>query len=740
MHVYHQSRLPIFRQPFGAVPVQTRVRLAIQVQPEQDDIRAVFLCYAYGLYTFQESRLRLACQCDFPANSAATLAAVPTGLIYPSAVAQSDQDSLAVTAPADVMAEQPEAAAAADLAASATSSASPGIMPWPVDAAETTTAETVTTDAGESVTGDLYQGVCPMPSEPCLFFYWFEIQTATGRFFYTSNNNGSDGSGWLGPNRPRYLPHEPHLPVAFQITVYDARFKVPDWLQGGVMYQIFPDRFRRDRDFQIARFTRPEIAAPERIFHHKWDEDVDYQGLSDTGYLACDFFGGSINGIREKLDYLQELGITILYLNPVFRARSNHRYDTGDYEQVDPLLGSNEDLAALCAEARARGIRVILDGVFSHTGADSRYFNKYGRYQEIGAFQEMCGEGFSEYGNWFTFHRKGYEFFYDSWWGFPDLPSVNEHDLSYRQYMTGPDGVVRQWLRRGISGWRLDVSDELPDSFLREMRATVREENAEAALLGEVWEDASHKISYGSYRDFLLGRTHDNIMGYPFQQALTGWLLRHFPARHLANQLESLREHYPLTSFYSSMNLISSHDIPRAITTLAGLPDPGHRDDQARIHLSAAARQRGIALLRLAWMFQVAFPGIATIYYGDECAMEGYRDPFNRRTFPWGRENTPLQAWFARLGQLRRQLPVLRTGFFRILLADDDIFAFERTLTAEGLDILDRQQAGPRRVLAIFNRHKSERITSLDGRTLRLPGFGGILEYDQTQVRTGDSR
>lgn len=660
MQAFHQSRDQTYRSPFGAVPVRTAVRLAIQVKPEQDDIKAVYLCYAYGLYSFQESRLHL------------IKSSTETG----SATHLEDAVSFA--------------------------------------------------------------GECPMPAEPCLFFYWFEIQTGSGRIFYTANHDDADGSGWLGFNHPRYLPGEPHVPAAFQITVHAADFLVPEWLSGGVLYQIFPDRFNRDRSFQPTRFEHPAIRAEERIFHLDWDEDVDFSGKPETGYLACDFFGGSLNGIREKLDYIQRLGVDILYLNPIFRARSNHRYDTGDYEQIDPLLGSSDDLAALCAEARARGIRIILDGVFSHTGADSRYFNKFGRYPEIGAYQEMQGAGFSPYGTWFTFHRKGEEYFYDSWWGFSDLPSVNEHDLSYRRHITGPDGIVRRWLRLGVSGWRIDVSDELPDSFLRELRSTVREENPEAVLLGEVWEDASCKISYGTYRDFLLGRTHDNIMGYPFQQTLFNWLGHHSPARHLVNQLETLRERYPLASFYSSMNLISSHDIPRAITTLAGLSDPGHRDLQARLHLSAAARQRGVALLRLAWMFQIAFPGIAALYYGDETAMEGYRDPFNRRTFPWGQVNASLQAWFAELGQLRRRLPVLRTGYFRFLLAEDDIVVFERSLQ-DGRDVFGREQDGPARILAAFNRQNNPRSFTLAGYTYQLPAFGGLLEFETNRMTTGDA-
>jgi 4-alpha-glucanotransferase len=339
------------------------------------------------------------------------------------------------------------------------------------------------------------------------------------------------------------VPGEAHSPTAWQITVHAPEFDVPDWLKGAVIYQIFPDRFRRDLAFTPERFEDP--LRPERIHHDDWSEDVDIAGKPETGYIACDFFGGSLKGISEKIDYIASLGVTVIYLNPIFASRSNHRYDTGDYEKIDPILGSIEDFQSLCAVALQRGIRIILDGVFSHTGADSRYFNKYGRFPGVGAYQEAIGQGQSPYGSWYVFHRKGSQLYYDSWWGFQDLPSVNEHELEYRSYLAGPNGIVRRWLRLGASGWRLDVSDELPDSFLRDLRSSIKTEKPDAALRGELWEDASNKISYGSYHDFLLGNTHDHLMGYPFQQALMGWLAGHFPAERLFAILETLHDHYP---------------------------------------------------------------------------------------------------------------------------------------------------------------------------------------------------
>lgn len=592
----------------------------------------------------------------------------------------------------------------------------------------------------EAATSRRWQTRIRLPDEPGLLFYWFEVKTGDERQYFVRNRDALDGDGRISRARPRFYPGEPHDPSPWQITIHASDFSVPDWITGQVVYQIFPDRFRRDRRFSTERFAA--VHYPERIFHENWEDDVDYHGRPETGYLACDFFGGSIAGIEEKLDELASLGTGVIYLNPIFRARSNHRYDTGDYEQIDPLLGSEEDFSRLCREAADRGIRVMLDGVFSHTGADSRYFNKLGRYTDRGAFQEVTGGDLSPYSSWYNFHRHGDQLFYDSWWGFQDLPSVNEYDLSFQAYINGADGIIRRWLRLGASGWRLDVSDELPDLFLRSLRRASRQEKADAVLMGEVWEDASHKISYGHYRDFLFGRTHDLVMGYPFQQALTGWLSGRHPSFRLALVLEQIRENYPLPSFYSSYNLISSHDIARAITTLAGQEDPGERSAQARISLTGAQRSRGERLLRLAFLFQVMYPGSPVIYYGDEIGMEGYRDPFNRRTYPETvSDKHPLYRWFQRYGTLRRQWPVLRTGFCELNPLQDDLVMIRRWLD-EGNDVFGQPQPGPAHVTVLISRNDQPVQTAIGPYLVELGAYGAailsdgqLIEPEKTGVR-----
>lgn len=669
MFAVHNSRSLAYRRPFGAVSIDTAVRFSLRVEPQGDSVQAVYLCYAYGLDSFSESRLRLRRQTKLGKN-------------------ENCED--------------------------------------------------------KNISGDIdsvwYSAVCDMPSEPGLFFYWFEIEVNNSRTWYTADLEKKDGCGRFSPTRPYFLPGESMTPAPFQVTVHLRNFSVPSWLPGAVMYQIFPDRFNRGSDYSPEKMIEAGN-YPERIWHHEWDSDVDIIGKPETGYIACDFYGGSIRGIIEKLDHIEQIGTSIIYLNPIFRARSNHRYDTGDYEQIDPVLGSEEDFRELCALAEERGIKIILDGVFSHTGADSRYFNKLGRYDSVGAWQESVdrtGDSHcSDYTSWYNFHQRGNDVFYDSWWGFPDLPSVNEHDLIYRHYMTGDEGIIRRWLQAGASGWRLDVSDELPDSFLRDVRRAALGARPDSVIMGEVWEDASRKVSYGKYRDFIFGRTHDCIMGYPFRNAIIGWLASHHNAEEMLNELELIREHYPVVSFYSSMNLISSHDIPRAITAIAGIPDPGNREAQQKTKLSASARKRGESLLKLAVMLQIAYPGIAAIYYGDETGMEGYRDPFNRRTYPWDKENEKLVKWFGKIGSLRKKLPVLRTGFYQPLIADEDIFVFERSLGVDGFDIFDRKNEGPDHVLAAFNRSAQTRSFRYGSRSIELAPYGGLIEYGEgMSIRT----
>ncbi len=643
MRMEHRSRDLAHRNPYGAVPAETDVRLAVEVRTEPGSSCAVYLGYAYGRGHFHTGRLSM-----------------------------------------------------------------------------------------ETRDGVTWFRSIRAPGAPVLLFYWFEVESDGKIHILLRNRERADGTGVPADKRPDFHTHERFSQSAFQITVYDDAFTTPEWLRGAVIYQVFPDRYARSMSRVPTRSAVTEN-RPERIFHENWEDDVDWRGQPDTGYIACDFFGGSLKGIEENLDHIAALGAEVLYLNPVFEARSNHRYDTADYEKIDPLLGTEEDFASLCAAARSRGIRILLDGVFSHTGADSVYFNRLYRYPGNGAWQEAMGEGRSPYFSWYAIRNEGDAIQYDSWWGFPELPTVNKDDLSYRAFILGREGVLRRWIRKGISGWRLDVSDELPDAFLREIRRAVKQENPDAAILGEVWEDASNKISYGSFRDFAFGTTHDSIMGYPFRNALLNWLTQRTAAPDLVNELETIRENYPPMLFYCVMTLIGSHDVPRALTVLSGHPDPGDRDQQAFTWLSQEERLRGLRLLRLAAVFQAVYPGAPSVYYGDETGLEGFRDPFNRRTFPWGYLDTALVEHFSQVFGWRKRFAVLKTGACEIRSAGPDVVWIVRH-SQDGKDVFGSKIDGVSQVEAWINRSGDPREIPRGDSTVRLEPWEAIVTADGERI------
>ncbi|MDD2212963.1 MAG: glycoside hydrolase family 13 protein [Oscillospiraceae bacterium] len=631
MQIFHQSRSKTFRCPFGARPAGSLLTLAVETESEADEIDFVLLNYAYGLDQFYDGKIMM------------------------------DEQ----TQPVD----QTGAAAAAE-------------------------SKAEDRENLRLLQKRHFSSAVHLPGLPCLLFYWFEVRLKNKGCLYLCAHPSHDGSGLITSGPPLYHALENRQPQPFQVTVYRENFATPQWFQDATLYQIFPDRFRRGADFDLQKFhrIRPE---PERIYHDNWAEEVDIRGLPGQGYQATDFYGGSLKGIQEGLPYLRELGITALYLNPIFMAKSNHRYDTADYMNVDPLLGTNADFEALCQAAARAGIRIILDGVFSHTGADSIYFNKYGRFPGIGAYQAVRDKSISPFFGWYNIHQNQGQISYDSWWNFPELPAVREHDLTFREFILGEDGVLATWLRRGAAGFRLDVSDELPDDFISELRQRVKKVKADAVIIGEVWEDASNKVSYGHYRDFLLGNTHDGVMGYPFRQALVSFFKGTIAADELNNSLETLRENYPPQALACNMNLISSHDVSRFITEVAGpLPPPENREDQIRQKLDPAQRAVGEKKLYLACFLQVTCPGVPSIYYGDEIGMEGYRDPLNRRCFNWQQTGSALNQRLKELLQLRRRYPLLVRGNFECLSASGSFYAFRRYIAADGLDYCGQPYPG----------------------------------------------
>ncbi len=443
----------------------------------------------------------------------------------------------------------------------------------------------------------------------------------------------------------------------YQLTVYDAKIPVPDWFGKGVCYQILPDRFAR------THIPDARGMVGDRSVHENWDDApiAGATGKTPHGKDICnrDFFGGNLAGIMEKLPYLASLGVETLYFCPIFEASENHRYGTADYRRIDPMLGTNEEFTALCARAHALGMRVMLDGVFNHTGWVSRYFNGDGFYTDsVGA----CQSKDSPYRSWFQFKKWPDD--YESWWGIYSLPAVEESSPDYRRFIyDSADSVVRDWLRRGADGWRLDVADELPDDFICGLRAAVRAEKPDAAVIGEVWEDGTTKIAYGVRRRHLLGGHLDGLMNYPFRTALIDYLLGG-AAEDFRETMEKLRENYPKSAFYTAMNSLGTHDTLRILTCLGtgGAHNDWTKEKRSRYVMDDAERARGVALLRLGATVLFAFPGAPTIYYGDEAGMEGFEDPFNRRSYPWGHADEALLDRFRTLGLQRRENDALREG------------------------------------------------------------------------------
>ena len=498
----------------------------------------------------------------------------------------------------------------------------------------------------------LFTGSVEMPDTPELIWYHFRFWREDGSGC-DLDKTGYRSDGFLEP---------------WQLTVYQQS-PCPRWFGAGLTYQIFPDRFRR----LPGDSPDPTGLVGNRWVHENWADAPEWRPDPDGEIRNRDFFGGTIQGIISRLPDLYEFGVTTLYLNPIFESASNHRYNTANYLKIDPMLGTEEDFRRLCHQAHTLGMRVILDGVFNHTGSQSLYFNADGFYPTLGAAQSQD----SPYFDWYSFHPWPTD--YDSWWGINTLPAVREDTPSYLSYMvTGEDSVIRHWLRAGADGWRLDVADELPDRFIETIRSVMEETKPGSVLIGEVWEDASNKIAYSQRRKYLLGSELHGVMNYPFRTALLAYL-QGGGAQDFREAMETLREHYPPAAFYSAMNFLGTHDTPRILTVLGASQVPQSKDARAAYRLSPAERQRGEALVRLASLILFTFPGSPTVYYGDEVGLEGFEDPFNRGTFPLGPAGSPLTPWFLRLGALRKEMTSLQRGTIDYLAAQGPLLAYTRT-------------------------------------------------------------
>lgn len=518
----------------------------------------------------------------------------------------------------------------------------------------------------------VWEVAIPLPTTPGLFWYYFLIYRKDGRTIRYGNQ--PDKLGGVG------VAYDHGEPESFQITLYDPAYKTPEAFHGANIYQIFPDRFRHAP-------TKAVDDRKDRYVHKNWDEELLGVGdLRGGKYQELDFYGGTLTGIQEKLPYLKDMGIDIIYLNPIFRARSNHRYDTGDYTQVDPLCGTNTEFTELCEAAKKVGIRVMLDGVFSHTGEDSVYFNHFGHYPTLGAYQGQS----SPYYDWYTFNH--YPEDYKAWWGILSLPELRKDNPEYQKFMFQPhEGVVPRWIEAGSCGWRLDVADELPVDFLRKLRAAAKAADPEAVVLGEVWEDASNKVAYGETRCYCTGDTLDSVMNYPVREAILNFVMGKTSASTFVRLIHHQEEVYPAQFRYALMNLVGCHDRCRALNILAGREcQELSKADQQHVHLNVEEYELAVRRYKLCIDLLCALPGCATVYYGDEVGLTGCHDPWNRRAFPWGREDKSLQKYVANKLRHRQESDLLRLGYCDIEASDDDTLLITRRMK-DGHDALGQE-------------------------------------------------
>lgn len=511
------------------------------------------------------------------------------------------------------------------------------------------------------------------PKETGILWYTFRIEIGNETLYYGNNYENTGGEGCLSNE----------MMPAFQITIY-SESKVPDWYKDGIVYQIFPDRFNRDENWKERcqdaisnRTNRMHEGSQKQFIENDWNKHAYYCKDEQGNVTDWQFFGGSLNGISEKLYYLKSLGVSAIYLNPIFEAVSNHRYDTADYFNIDPILGTEDDFKNLAAECEKLNIKIILDGVFSHTGADSIYFDRYGNYGGMGAYIDES----SEYRDWYEFDLS--ECGYKSWWGIKDLPEVDENKSTYKKMICSKKGVLNKWLKLGASGWRLDVADELPDDFIKDIRKTVKSNDADNLLIGEVWEDASNKISYDQRRKYLMGSELDSVMNYPLRQILLDYVNYTIGASLAERKLMGLMENYPRESFFGCLNVLGTHDRERILTMMASEQD-----------YNAACSK-----VKLLTTLQYTLPGVPCIYYGDEIAMTGGNDPENRNPMAWEHANMDMHYHYRMLGLIYDEHSVLKDGRIKFLSIDEtfdneDVVAFIRENENEKILILVNRSYG----------------------------------------------
>ncbi len=458
----------------------------------------------------------------------------------------------------------------------------------------------------------------------------------------------------------------------FRLLIYSADYKVPSWFGNNIVYHIFVDRFCKTKKFPLRDGT---------VLDDDWDDGIPQYADVPGGDVENNvFFGGDLDGITQNLDYLEGFGVGTIYLSPIFDSPSNHKYDTADYTHIDDMFGGEDAFDRLVSETKKRGIKIILDGVFNHTGDDSKYFDRYGKYGTDGAYQTQA----SPYFKWYNF--KNYPDEYECWWNIKIMPRLKQERRECRSYFTSRDGICAEYVKRGIAGWRLDVADELCDEFLDELRQSVKQySDGEAVIIGEVWENAAEKQSYGKRRRYFQGKQLDSVMNYPLRNGIIDFVMRG-DGNMLYDILTEIYSSYPRKVCDALMNLVGTHDTERILTVLGDAGTESMSNPELAV-FKLSDSQRGMAKKRLmvASVLQYTVYGTPSLYYGDEAGVEGGRDPFCRLPYPWGRQDEQLMQHYKTLGKIRREQKVYRGGDFKILDHGNGYFAFERSLDGESV-------------------------------------------------------
>lgn len=625
--------------------------------------------------------------------------------------------------------------------------------------------------------------------------YYFALLSGTYMTIY-ADDDGNYGKGMV-TDLTNVKPYD--------LVVYKDGFETPDWMKNAVIYQIFPDRFyngdtsndfaqtssRGEVDYEYISDWNTLPENPEQETEEKMDAYKATGAYVGDGNWSNEIYGGDLKGITERIDYLKALGVNVIYLNPVFASISSHRYDTSDYNKIDPILGDLGDFEELTRVAEENGMHVVLDGVFNHVSDDSKYFDRYYKYLEAGTdkvgaypywayvYDTMAEQNVSEdtakdiakkyfadnygitdfsYTEWFNVTQETLKddnendvtdniglragktvYGYEGWWGYDSMPVIKATNGS--EYQTGnwaeeiignDDGtsVGQYWISEGSDGWRLDVANEVSDETWQNFRNSVKAlNNGDAVIIGEIWTDAT---------DYLLGDMYDSVMNYVFRNAVLGYA-KGGSASDATAALERIRERYPEEAFYAMMNLVGSHDTTRLLSYLDGIDDDRNQKEIDKAfptyeNTSDTAKQRQYLVAFL----QFTYAGAPTIYYGDEIGMTGADDPDDRRAFTWGKGSKELVTWYAKLADIRSQYSALRTGSVEpIDVNDDAIMGYVRSDDNDIITVLGNNADSAKEITVSIGTNATSKITDIvsgtsydvkDGKVkVNIPAYRGVI-------------